>query len=327
VSLLADLLSFLRRPWFEVGEDGVESLKFKVERGKIKEGRGRNYSFGWKLLQSGRLWCVGITLSLLSSMLITLTFSLLQQSKTNAVGQLIENQDMWLSLLIIAVVAPFIEEITFRLWHNPKPLFLAAGLSFLGYYTFSFVTSLWFPDFHLPVRGVVAVAVIATCLLLSIGILFTLFRLARIRAVVTAFFAQHFRLIFWFTTCYFALIHSTNYESIGSVWFVIPLLISPQLVLGTLIGFCRNRYGYWWGVAFHSFNNTILVLPILLLQWVIPTFGSDGGMQASELNVWQQLVMVGVGLGMLTLLGIIVAVNIHLMIEFILYRRRLSRKS
>ena len=77
--------------------------------------------------------------------------------------------------------------------------------------------------------------------------------------------SAYFSRAFWFFTLLFALVHLTNYQGIGRSWYLAPLLVSPQLSLGIILGFVRVKFGLFSAIVFHAAYNAILLGPILLM--------------------------------------------------------------
>lgn len=80
---------------------------------------------------------------------------------------------------------------------------------------------------------------------------------------------RNYTYIFYFTVLFFGLIHVANFTTQGPMWQLLlcaPLLVVPQLLLGSLLGFIRLRLGFWWGVLLHALHNLIFVGMALLAQ-------------------------------------------------------------
>ena len=65
-------------------------------------------------------------------------------------------------------------------------------------------------------------------------------------------FAKAFPVFFWLSVLSFALVHLANFEEGGAVLFV---LVLPQFVLGTMLGYVRTRVGLWAAIALHAAHN------------------------------------------------------------------------
>ena len=77
--------------------------------------------------------------------------------------------------------------------------------------------------------------------------------------------SRFFKTAFWGFTLSFALFHLTNFPGLGDLWFLAPLLISPQFCLGIFLGYIRVRFGLLYAMLFHAGYNGILMGPALLL--------------------------------------------------------------
>ncbi|MEJ2584707.1 MAG: CPBP family intramembrane metalloprotease [Robiginitalea sp.] len=80
--------------------------------------------------------------------------------------------------------------------------------------------------------------------------------------------SRFFKTAFWGFTLLFALVHLSNFPGLRQVWFLAPLLISPQFCLGIFLGFIRVRCGLLYAMLFHAAYNGILLGPVLLLYQV-----------------------------------------------------------
>ncbi|MEM6316589.1 MAG: CPBP family intramembrane glutamic endopeptidase [Bacteroidota bacterium] len=75
---------------------------------------------------------------------------------------------------------------------------------------------------------------------------------------------SNFKIVFWFFTLAFALMHITNFTSQVAT-YLIPILVLPQLILALLIGYVRVGWGFWYGVLFHAIHNFVIVGIVLLV--------------------------------------------------------------
>lgn len=76
----------------------------------------------------------------------------------------------------------------------------------------------------------------------------------------------YFKYIFYGLTLIFGFYHITNFEITTTILLLSPLLVAPQISVGTLLGFARIRFGLWWAIALHAAYNLVLVGPIVVLQ-------------------------------------------------------------
>ena len=59
----------------------------------------------------------------------------------------------------------------------------------------------------------------------------------------------------------FGLVHIANFAPINTtIWFLYPIYVLPQVVLGYLIVFLRLKHGFIYGLGLHILVNFIAVL-------------------------------------------------------------------
>jgi len=71
-----------------------------------------------------------------------------------------------------------------------------------------------------------------------------------------------FPFVFYLTAALFGFAHVSNYEIDPSLWYMFPVLVLPQLLLGLMLGFVRLRYGLWAAILMHAMNN---FLPFMVM--------------------------------------------------------------
>jgi len=78
--------------------------------------------------------------------------------------------------------------------------------------------------------------------------------------------SRYFKYFFYASILIFGFYHITNFEITTTTLLFSPLLVSPQLSVGSLLGFIRVRFGLSWAIALHAAYNLILVGPVILLK-------------------------------------------------------------
>jgi len=76
----------------------------------------------------------------------------------------------------------------------------------------------------------------------------------------------YFKSIFYGLTLIFGFYHITNFEITTTILLLSPLLVAPQISVGTLLGYIRVRFGLWWAIGLHAAYNLLLIGPIFLLK-------------------------------------------------------------
>lgn len=71
-----------------------------------------------------------------------------------------------------------------------------------------------------------------------------------------------FRFFFFLLAGAFALMHLFNFQGITLLRLMPALfIVLPQLILGTILGYVRLTYGFFYGLLFHLMVNSPLLLP------------------------------------------------------------------
>jgi hypothetical protein len=172
-----------------------------------------------------------------------------------------------MALLNSVLIAPFVEEIYFRLGLAPNLLFLFVSL-FLS--TVQYAPRLFsdlFSDSSLFIG-----ANVLFYLLLSGGIcLFFWVREQRGHRYID-FFSRHVGWYYYLGTGFFALAHLGNYAQ-QPPWWTVVLLVLPQFIGGLTFGYLRIRLGFWYGMLGHMLTNLLFTLGDVAKFW----FGEPGG--------------------------------------------------
>jgi len=78
------------------------------------------------------------------------------------------------------------------------------------------------------------------------------------RFPISLLWNKRFKLIFWLFTIIFAAIHLSNFGA-EVPFYLMPILVLPQFILGIMLGYIRVGWGFWYGVLFHALHNGILL--------------------------------------------------------------------
>jgi hypothetical protein len=125
------------------------------------------------------------------------------------------------------IIAPFLEEIMFRL-----------GLKFRSNFLI-----LW------PLQLLILLQVSNKINLLK---------------TIRNFWNKFYTWIFYLITIAFGLIHILNFKPSLNIYLLAPVLVAPQILIGINLGYLRIRFGLIWSILFHAFYNGILLSIALL---------------------------------------------------------------
>ena len=78
------------------------------------------------------------------------------------------------------------------------------------------------------------------------------------------FWNKFYGWIFYLISIAFGLIHILNFEPSLNIYLLAPILVAPQIVIGINLGYLRIRFGLIWSILFHAFYNGILLSIALL---------------------------------------------------------------
>lgn len=167
---------------------------------------------------------------------------------------MLQQQDFIAFFLLVTIIWPVIEETVFRLWMRPKYLYLWISIATIIAYMIGWV-------YELILRQTLTIWgwIIFLWIITSKYIKYNDHRAER-------FMARHWMKIYILQSLLFGLLHISNYQVLQPIWLGI-LMVVPQIVLGTMLGFERV---YWWrgsNVLHHIFHNFFLFSPFILFYF------------------------------------------------------------
>jgi CAAX amino terminal protease family. len=163
-----------------------------------------------------------IAIVILVSILHIFEATHLLEPRQHQVEDLLIHKSLFVSLILVGILGPVIEELIFRLplryQYNYifKAIFsLAAGLGRLT------------PEQE--------------------------------ESIITNFRQKYFGWFFYPMAILFGCIHISNFQGYNELLLWMPLLTSIQFIAGLFLGYIRVQFGLIWSIFFHSFNNFIFV--------------------------------------------------------------------
>ncbi len=176
--------------------------------------------------------------------------------------------------LFLVIIGPFFEELSFRLFLRPKKFAFLLGLVFFVLFFASSVLSYF--NISLPqmvtnyttlISGEIGISFLITLLILAgllLGCLSLVFRFID-KEKAEKFVYSRFNYLVYFSSVIFALMHITNYENLEKFWWLAPVFILPQLLVGLILPFVRTKFGFWWSVFTHSCYNFVLGVGVIAI--------------------------------------------------------------
>lgn len=155
----------------------------------------------------------------------------------------------WKKLLVVFILAPIYEEIFFRsLLKFRKTNIILFFNAIFALILFSLYRS------NLPV-------------VITLGIVFTIF-LATIFIFsgekIELFVSSNFKYFFYASILLFGILHIFNFTGNRSTLLAFSfILCSPQLILGSILGYIRMNHGLVYSILFHMIVNSTVLLSVL----------------------------------------------------------------
>ena len=157
----------------------------------------------------------------------------------------ISNHQVLSRFFIVTILAPILEELTFRLWLRVNKINVSISLAV-------------FIALILKITGVLDVQLwIRVFLILPIGI-FLYYILSELHLSILK---KRFKVFVYFNFVSFGILHAFNYNFINFTdYFFIPHLIFTQIALGIYLSYSRLKYGFIYALLIHVFHNSFLQL-------------------------------------------------------------------
>jgi hypothetical protein len=229
------IISFLKKPSFQV-RDSSHSLKEKI----IKV----FYVYGLILLST---IIIGIFNKYIDNLLVN-TFKLNSILNTNKKN--LNETFLLLSkykFLVVAIFAPLLEELVFRLPLKPKISYIIFPIGYVlykitGHSILNLNKSISSEYFSLFIY-----------LIFIPSILYLLF----LKFKVVELIKKKYTYYFYILAISFSLMHVLNFLPINPKLILLyPLFVLPQFIIGLGLGYIRNIYGLKYSWLLHSLINT-----------------------------------------------------------------------
>jgi hypothetical protein len=157
------------------------------------------------------------------------------------------NENLFFFMVMAILLAPPLEEFLFRYYlnYNTKNMWISAVLLFLLF------MAVFETGDHLG-NSIYFLSAMFVITMLALKLLF---------GYTSA------KILIWGSILSFALYHITNYktEAFAHEYFIIPLVILPQLIGGVFLAFIRTHYRFIHCILFHAaFNAGVIALSRLM---------------------------------------------------------------
>lgn len=255
-SLLGSLLTYLKQPEYR---DDVENLRgFVIFRHIFK------------------LWSFSIVITFFIGLLLAYLMSKAgYDDSQHSVMDLFLNYPIIIFMLLAFVWGPITEELSFRLCLKYSPY----RLGFASVFLFSLLVSIfleladnlnqkfgYYIDGILDKLGFGGLLYYVLFILMGGVVMGWIFGKILNRKKVIEYYKKNFRFIFYFASVLFALIHLLNFKGLGQIWYLSPLLVAPQFILGLVLAYARMNYGLKWAIIIHFMHNALITAPAIIFS-------------------------------------------------------------
>lgn len=182
------------------------------------------------------------------------------QTANNTVTDFLSNYPLWFAFLMVVIIGPFTEEAGFRLFLTKNKEMFFVGLAFFGYFVIQFLFDLFLNLDHPSLQ--ISMSFFGILFAYFLILIFLNFRVTKDQ--IATWVQKYFIAFTWFSIISFGLLHITNYLSFREYFYLIPLLISPQLFAGLFLAFTRTKFGFGWAFGLHAIYNFVLSLSIFV---------------------------------------------------------------
>lgn len=148
------------------------------------------------------------------------------------------------NILLTVIFVPIVEEIVFRLWMKDKKYNLFISLfAIISLLIISLNRNMNEMDVFADFGLLILLFIIFTC------------------KVIPGFQLKYFKYIFYSSCVLFGLLHICNYIDFQTIeWYIFPIVTIQEILAGFFLGFIRMKYGFIYGVLFHSSVNLLILL-------------------------------------------------------------------
>jgi len=222
-----------------------------------------------------RLWAFVLALIAITEIPISILVSYSEYDEAqNLIFDLLGSYPLYLIIFLFYIWAPLSEELAFRMALKYNPYKLSFSFSILLLIVMDFSLSIldgFYPQVSAWLSGVSDVYLICAYVffVLFIGFGSGVFLKKKIsQEKADKWYKKNFFYIFYASSLGFGMAHIFNYYNFQSQFYILPLLIWPQFIIGLALGYVRMILGLRWSMFMHFLHNFIFSAPFLALAFL-----------------------------------------------------------
>ena len=184
-------------------------------------------------------------------------------SGKNLVEQNAQSSTVWQFLFWAAILAPLVEELLFRGWISKKRWLF--GILFplhalvVGW---TLATLVFYKNFEINPLQYFFVGLAISVVFFVVWIIKMASDSFDKKPLFTTLKPWVFTTTIWYSAVIFGFAHSTNWIEVGQFWYLIPLLVIPQLIGGISLVFIRVKLGLQYSIMGHFILNLLVTILI-----------------------------------------------------------------
>jgi hypothetical protein len=168
-------------------------------------------------------------------------------------SSLYESYDFFTLCFITILIAPIVEELSFRSLLKPSKVNYTLSIGFMFYVGVSYFFGSFYiidENFIVKVGGVFIV----------MGVMVAFFE-KRNWVKINSFGEKNFVLIFYVVSILFGYLHLLNFGDVSlDKMLFSPVIVFPFVVMGVVLGYVRIILGLKWAITLHVLFNAFIVL-------------------------------------------------------------------
>ena len=170
-------------------------------------------------------------------------------SENHAVMEQLRTLPVWAFLLVGVLAIPLLEELVFRYGLRFK-------IGYISFVVFVLLLAVAISTFkYLPLVWALGISAVLTMAL----VLYVL-NVDAIANSLQKVWSKVYGTFFYTVTFLFGLIHITNFTDFdyaSAAVLLIPIIVAPQILGGSLMGYMRVKHGFFWGYFLHAGHNAL----------------------------------------------------------------------
>lgn len=280
--------------------------------------------FSTKLINFLRLWIIQFGVAIVLGIIVTIVATIVKYDMNdNLVNSVLDKLPIFTIIFLTVIFAPISEELTFRLFLKYSPFRFGFSLSFITLFVLGIleqfhIYSLSLIRYQLGIIDPVVYSIVYIIVGLALGSLVgVVFKAFTNQQFIEKIYKKIFPLLFYLSAIGFGLMHISNYPNFGNIWYLAPVFVLPQLVIGFFLAYIRTKYGFKWSVALHAMHNFTTLIPTLLLKLGSENLSnfSDSKTNFENLTNTDILLLLAVFIYLCCMGLLILVVTIHAIVE------------